>query len=190
MEDGDAAAIARAQAGDRDSFRCLVDRHGRSVFRLAYRMTGNEFDAEDVVQETFLRAYRQIASYQSRSSFSTWLYRIAANYALDLMRSKRRHQVRQIDPEPGQPGLFETLEHPEPTPDRAYFSRQIRDRLDSALADLTEQERAAFVMRHFEGLSIEEIGATLDLAESATKNSIFRAVRKLRNALQPLVTSV
>ena len=87
MEDSDLAAVARVRAGDEDGFRLLVERHGRSVFRLAYRMTGNEHDAEDVVQETFLRAYKQINRYESRASFGTWLYRIAANYALDLMRS-------------------------------------------------------------------------------------------------------
>src|ERR671918_462586 len=98
MEDADTLAIERAKAGDSEGFRTLVDRHSRSVFRLAYRMTGNEADAEDVVQETFLRAYRQLASYEERSSFSTWLYRIAANYALDMIRSKRR-QVEQQSPQ-------------------------------------------------------------------------------------------
>src|SRR6476661_7176191 len=96
MEESDAAAIALALAGDSDGFRILVDRYSRGVFRLAYRMTGNEFDAEDVVQETFLRACRQLTSYESRSSFSTWLYRIAANYSLDLIRSRKRHASRRV----------------------------------------------------------------------------------------------
>src|SRR5256885_752496 len=94
MEERDAAAIALALAGDGDGFRILVERYSRGVFRLAYRMTANEFDAEDVVQETFLRAHRQLTQYESRSSFSTWLYRIAANYSLDLLRSRRRHEDR------------------------------------------------------------------------------------------------
>ena len=79
MEETDAAAIARAQTGDSDAFRTLVERHSRNVFRLAFRMTGNENDAEDIVQETFLKAYRQLHRYESRSSFGTWLFRIAAN---------------------------------------------------------------------------------------------------------------
>src|SRR5438128_10682346 len=86
-----AAVLARARQGDSDAFRTLVERHSRSVFRLAYRMTGNEQDAEDVVQETFLRAYKQLSHYESRSSFSTWLYRIASNYSLDLIRMRKRH---------------------------------------------------------------------------------------------------
>jgi RNA polymerase sigma-70 factor, ECF subfamily len=80
MDATDLAAVERTRGGDTAAFRVLVERYGRSVFRLAFRMTGNEFDAEDVVQETFLRAFKQLDSYESRSSFGTWLYRIAANY--------------------------------------------------------------------------------------------------------------
>ena len=72
-------AVERARSGDRDAFRLLVEQHSRAIFRLAFRMTGNEEDAEDVVQETFLRAYRQLGKYEARSSFSTWLYRIASH---------------------------------------------------------------------------------------------------------------
>src|SRR6266404_1775320 len=91
MEDSDSVAVARVKSGDGEAYRVLVDRHSRSVFRLAYRMTGSEPDAEDVVQETFMRAYKQLHRWEARSSFSTWLYRIAANYSLDLVRSRKRH---------------------------------------------------------------------------------------------------
>src|SRR5216684_7394416 len=87
-----AAALARARHGDADAFRSLVERHSRRVFRLAFRMTGNAQDAEDVVQESFLRAYRQLGRFESRAHFGTWLYRITANCAVDLMRSRHaRH---------------------------------------------------------------------------------------------------
>src|SRR3979409_1782746 len=87
-----AAALARARRGDSEAFRELVERHSRSVFRLAFRMTGNEHDAEDVVQESFLRAYKQLGRFESRANFGTWLYRIAANCSVDLMRAKQaRH---------------------------------------------------------------------------------------------------
>src|SRR3984893_19492237 len=91
-----AAVLARARQGDSDAFRVLVERHSRSVFRLAFRMTGNEQDAEDVVQESFLRAYRPLGRFESRANFGTWLYRIAANCSVDLMRAKqaRRDQAR------------------------------------------------------------------------------------------------
>src|SRR5947207_14708786 len=84
-----AAVLARARQGDGDAFQHLVERHSARVFRLAFRMTGNEQDAEDVVQEGFLRAYRQLGRFQGRSNVGTWLYRIVANCALDLMRIRR-----------------------------------------------------------------------------------------------------
>src|SRR5437016_6985315 len=90
MEWSDETAVARARSGDADAFRLLVERHSRPLFRLAFRMTGNESDAEDVVQETFLRAYRQLAKFDERASFGTWLYRIATNYTLDLVRARNR----------------------------------------------------------------------------------------------------
>ena len=85
-------AVALARAGDPGAFRQLVERHSRSIFRLAFRMTGNEQDAEDVVQETFLKLHRNLDKFEDRSSLGTWIYRIATNCAFDLIRSRRRHQ--------------------------------------------------------------------------------------------------
>src|SRR5947208_3345850 len=90
MELTDAAAVSRARGGDADAFRLLVDRHSNAVFRVAYRMTGNEHDADDVVQETLLRAYRQLARFEERANFGTWLHRIAINCSLDLLRARGR----------------------------------------------------------------------------------------------------
>jgi RNA polymerase sigma-70 factor, ECF subfamily len=87
--DSDAIAIERTLAGDRDAFRVLVERHSQSVFRLAYRMTGNQYDAEEVVQEAFLRAYQKLEQFAEKANFGTWVYRIAANYAIDRMRQRR-----------------------------------------------------------------------------------------------------
>jgi RNA polymerase sigma-70 factor (ECF subfamily) len=189
MDASDLAAVERTRAGDSAAFRVLVDRYGRSVFRLAYRMTNNEFDAEDVVQETFLRAYKQLESYESRSSFSTWLYRIAANYSLDLIRSRKRHAARRAPEGEEDEGVLENVKSHEPAQDRLYYSSQLKQKLDAALSLLSDQERTAFMLRHFEGQSIEEIGGVLGLGVSATKNSIFRAVRKVREALEPAVSS-
>src|SRR2546427_3692920 len=94
MEGMDAATVARARAGDGDAFRALVERHSRSIFRLAFRMTGNEHDAEDVVQETFLKAYRKLPGFEERAQFGSWVHRIAANCAYDLLRARVRHDDR------------------------------------------------------------------------------------------------
>lgn len=190
MEESADTAVAQVRSGDRDAFRLLVEQHSRAIFRLAYRMTGNEQDAEDVVQETFLRAYRTFDRYESRSSFGTWLHRIAANYAIDLLRARqrfRRHQEAGDGQE--QPSLLERLPASSPLPDRLAVDGEVRQRVGGALKLLTPQERAAFVLRHFEGQSIETIGSTLGLAPSATKHSIFRAVQKLRRALEPFVST-
>ena len=181
-----AAVLARARQGDSDAFRALVETHSRSVFRLAYRMTGNEQDAEDVVQESFLRAYRQLGRFESRANFGTWLYRIASNCSVDLMRSKqaRHDQVRgdSLD----QDGAAELPAVDQPGPERMAESAEIDRRVQHALQELSPLERAAFTLRHYEGRSIDEIGATLGLGTSAAKHSVFRAVKKLRVALAPL----
>jgi len=180
-----AAVLARARQGDGDAFRALVEQHSRSVFRLAFRMTGNEQDAEDVVQESFLRAYRQLGRFESRANFGTWLYRIVSNCAVDLMRSKqaRHDQVR------GDSLDERAMELPAadmPGPERMAQSAEIESRVQRALRELSPLERAAFTLRHYEGRSIDEISATLGLGTSAAKHSVFRAVKKLRIALVPL----
>ena len=179
-----AAVLARARQGDSEAFRALVERHSRSVFRLAFRMTGNEQDAEDVVQESFLRAYRQLGRFESRANFGTWLYRIVANCSVDLMRSKQaRHDQARGE------SLDDVMEMPAadvPGPERMAQSAEIQRRVEHALDGLSPLERAAFTLRHYEGRSIEEISSALGLGTSAAKHSVFRAVKKLRVALAPL----
>jgi RNA polymerase sigma-70 factor, ECF subfamily len=184
----DATAVALAREGDSDAFRALVDRHSRAVFRLAHRMTGNPQDAEDVVQETFLKAYRQLGRFESRANFGTWLHRIAVNCSIDLIRG-RKHQEAGHDASD-----LEALESADklrvdPSPERLMLSTEVQARVNTAMEGLTAMERAAFVLRHFEGQSIEEISRALGLKANAAKHSIFRAVRKMRLALEPFVES-
>ncbi|HWY47217.1 MAG TPA: sigma-70 family RNA polymerase sigma factor [Bryobacteraceae bacterium] len=187
MEVEAGGAVERAQSGDSDAFRLLVEQHSRAVFRLAFRMTGNEQDAEDVVQETFLRAYRQLDKYEARASFSTWLYRIASNYSLDLIRMRKRHEDKRERGKAEERDILQTLPVNTPGPDRIVYSGQVQERVNEALNELSAQERTAFVLRHFEGMSIDEIGETLGTGTNATKHSIFRAVQKLRRSLEPVV---
>ena len=191
MDESDAAAVARACAGETEAFRVLVDRYSRKVFRLAYRMTRNEQDAEDVVQDTFLRAYRRLRQFEVRSSFGTWIFRIAVNSALDLTRKLGRYErveQRMLGPEDGAETPSQ-LPTPEPAPDRLLLNGELKHKVESVLASLSPRVRTAFVLRHYEGMSIEQIGSVLGLKGSATKNSIYRAVRKLRKELEPLVVA-
>jgi len=188
MEMTDLAAVSRARGGDADAFRDLVQRHSRTIFRLAYRMTGNQHDADDVVQETFLRAYRQIEKFEERANFGTWLHRIAVNCSLDLLRSRGRHEKNRTtnkDDEDGE--MTRELESTDPQPDRLLLSAELKQHVLAALERLSGNERTAFMLRHFEGMPVEEIGRTLGIQVNAAKHTIFRAVRKLRESLEPLV---
>jgi RNA polymerase sigma-70 factor (ECF subfamily) len=183
MQHDDAAAVQQARDGNEEAFRVLVERHSRGVYGLAFRMTGRAEDAEDVVQETFIRAFRQLSRFEARSNFGTWLYRIGFNCAIDYMRSRPHRETPEED------ATLEALGGPGSAPpaDALVYAGEISERVQSALGGLSERERAAFVMRHYHGCSIEEIGATLDMKTNATKHSIFRAVRKMRAALAPLM---
>ncbi len=186
LVESDGALVQRAQAGDREAFRVLVERHSRSVFRLAFRLTGNEQDADDVVQESFIKAHRRLTRFESRSTFSTWLYRITANCAVDLLRARKTHESLDAD-EPGSTAAPPEAMTTPPNQERQALGGQIQARVRAALTHLTENERMAFVLRHVEGLSIEEIARQMNLRTNATKHSIFRAVRKMRIALEPFV---
>ena len=188
MPQTDTAAVALARDGDSDAFRALVDRHSRAVYRLAHRMTGNPQDAEDVVQETFLKAYRQLGRFESRANFGTWLHRIAVNCSIDLIRGRKHQEMGQDanDLEVLDSGDDQRVD---PSPERLMLSSEVQERVGRAMGGLTAMERAAFVLRHFEGQSIDEISRALGLKTNAAKHSIFRAVRKMRLALEPFVES-
>jgi RNA polymerase sigma-70 factor, ECF subfamily len=189
--DSDAIAVERTLAGERDAFRVLVERHSQQLFRLAYRMTGNEHDAEEVVQEAFLRAYRNLGQFGSRANFGTWAYRIAANYAIDRMRQKKKEDSRRKTPTSAEEELeqdpLDLVADERPNPDRLAVNTELRQKMQEALKNLSCSERTAFVMRHWEGCAIEEIAAVLKSTTSAAKNTVFRSVQKLRRALEPYV---
>ncbi len=186
MEIREAEALAQARGGDPEGFRVLVEQYSRPVFRLAFRMTGNEADAEEVVQEAFLRAYRGLGRFDGRAKFSTWLYRIATNASIDLVRKRKRENEHREPVAPEEPHPAELLPAGGPQPDRLVLSAELRGRVGDAMSRLAPKEKSAFVLRHFEGMSIEEIGRTLEMGSSAVKNNIFRAVQKLRRDLGPL----
>jgi RNA polymerase sigma-70 factor (ECF subfamily) len=189
MEWSDEAAAARAKAGDADAFRVLVERHSRPMFRLAFRMTGNEQDAEDIVQDTFLRAYRRIEKFDERASFGTWLYRITVNCSLDLVRARKRRSEQSGSANPEMDDFIQSLPSSGATPDRMAMSGQARQRIAEAMEELSASERTAFVLRHFEGMCIDEVSRVLGCRPGAARHCVFRAVQKLRRALEPLVST-
>jgi RNA polymerase sigma-70 factor, ECF subfamily len=190
MPQTDAAAVALARDGDSEAFRELVERHGRAVYRVAHRMTGNAHDAEDVVQETFLRAYKQLGRFESRANFGTWLHRIAVNCSIDLIRARPHRESGHDSSDLEQIGAGAVMhETAQQTPERLMWSTEVHERVTEAMGGLSRMERAAFVLRHFEGHSIDDISRALGLKTNATKHSIFRAVRKMRSALEPFISA-
>jgi RNA polymerase sigma-70 factor (ECF subfamily) len=190
MPHTDAAAVALARDGDSEAFRALVERHSRAVFRLAHRMTGSAHDAEDVVQETFLRAYRQLGRFESRANFGTWIHRIAVNCSIDVIRSRPHRETAHDTMDLEQFGAAaDPGDAAATSPERLMLSTEVQERIAAAMGALSQMERAAFVLRHFEGHSIDEISRALGLKANATKHSIFRAVRKMRTALEPFVAA-
>jgi RNA polymerase sigma-70 factor, ECF subfamily len=186
----DAIAVERTLAGERDAYRVLVERYSLYLYRLAYRMTSNPHDAEEVVQEAFLRAYQKLSQFAGNSNFGTWVYRIAANYAIDRIRQRNVEEARQAPPSrPAEDGTeFDTMamiKDPSASPEHLASSAELAAKMQQALDSLTPAERTAIVMRHWEGCAIEEIAVVLKSNSNATKNTVFRAVAKLRKALEP-----
>ena len=186
MATSDEAAVKQVLGGDKDAFRVLVERHSRQVFSVAFRITGNEPDAEEEVQETFMRAYRRLESFKFNSAISTWLQSIAANCSYTLVEQRGRHQKGRVEPKIDEDDKPIELPSGAPTPEQLVLSDEVRGKVAQAMESLTSAERTAFVMRHFEGNSIEEISAVLGIATTAAKNCVYRAVQKMRFELEPM----
>ena len=188
----DAMAVEQTLEGNRDAYRVLVERHSRTVYRMAYRMMGNSHDAEEVVQESFLRAYQKLKQFAGNANFGTWVYRIAANYAIDRLRQRNAEEARRDGPKKPDGDSLEVdplsqVRDMSPSPERLAGSAQLAERMKAALAELSPAERTAIVMRHWDGCGIEEIAEVLKSNSNATKNTVFRAVQKLRRALAPFL---
>jgi RNA polymerase sigma-70 factor (ECF subfamily) len=180
MGQSEQAAIQAILAGDRDAYGPLVRRHSQALFRVACRITGNEADAEDVVQETLIRAYRKLDRFEARANFGTWLYRIGVRCALDRLAARRgEEQVRvaeETDPEEGELQVASA----EAGPEQLLLSAELEAMRGLAMRSLSPMERTAFILRHMEGKGMEEIAAALGIQPSAAKQAVFRAVEKLR----------
>lgn len=181
----DADLVARLQAGDQSAYAQLVEEHAGKVYRLALRLMGNEADAEDVLQETFLSAFKSIDRFEARSSLSTWLYRIASNAALMRLRRKEPEQVSVDEPVERDDGeliprqLFDFCCLPE----EDLLREEARAEMQKAVDELPPSLRSVFILRDIEGLSTEETAEALDLSISAVKSRLMRARLKLRERL-------
>jgi len=174
------------KSGDRDEFARLVDVYSVPIYRLAIKMLGDQQDAEDVLQNTFLNAFKHIRSFEERSSLATWLYRIAANEALMMIRKQRPETTltdTSLEDDEGED--YSPVQFVDwcCLPEDELLSSESRSRLDQAIQRLPERLRIVFILRDLEGLSIEETSQALDLSQTAVKTRLLRARLNLREQL-------
>jgi RNA polymerase sigma-70 factor (ECF subfamily) len=184
----EAPLVARAKAGDMSAFSELVKHYDRRVFRMAKQITQNDDDAEDVLQETFLKAYTHLDDFQGNSKFYTWLVRIAVNEALMKLRKRRSSRTVPLD-EPIDTGEDEVVREIavwDENPEQQYSRDELGSILEEAIESLKPAYRTVFILRDIEEMSIEETAEALDLSISAVKSRLLRARLQLREKLTRL----
>ena len=180
--------VDQIRTGGESAWEQLIEAYEGRLSAFVRARLRDPHTVDDVVQETFLRAYRQIEKFEERANFGTWLHRIAVNCSLDLLRARGRHEKHRMTSKDDEDGeMTREFESTDPQPDRLLLSAELKQHVLAALERLSGNERTAFMLRHFEGMPVEEIGRTLGIQMSAAKHTIFRAVRKLRESLEPLV---
>jgi len=184
--DEDAELVERSRQGDRVAFNELVNRNAQKVFRMARHMTRNDQDAEDVLQEAFLKAYSRLDQFQGDAKFSTWLTRIAVNESLMRLRKRRNSKTVSLDAELeiGDNLIQREVADDGEDPEETYGRTEMREILESAIDSLAEGYRTVFVLRDVEGFSTEETAEMLELSISAVKSRLLRARLQLRDKLR------
>jgi len=179
------ALVHAAKAGDLEAFSQLVTRYDRNIFRIAQHITHNEEDAQDVVQDAFLKAYTNLAQFQENSKFYTWLVRIAVNEALMKLRKRRNDRTVSLDEdvETEEGSMPREVADWSPNPEQLYGQSELGDILKKTIQGLPPGFRTVFVLRDVEGLSTEETAEMLDLSVPAVKSRLLRARLQLRERL-------
>ena len=181
----ESALVARARAGDQSAFTTLVDHYQRKIYRVGKNITQNNEDAEDVLQETFLKAYEHLAGFQGNSKFYTWIVRIAVNEALMKLRKRKGDRFVSLD-EPIETGEEEVKREVavwDDDPEQRYSRDEMQRILDGAVDDLKPDFRTVFVLRDIEELSTEETAEALGISVPAVKSRLLRARLALREKL-------
>ena len=178
-------SLDELRAGNRDEYARLVETYYEMIYNLAFRMLNDPQDAEDILQETFLKAYRHLKSFDGRSSLSTWLYRIATNEALMFLRRRRMETVSIDESKETDTGEQEPLQIIDwcCLPEEELVSAEAQAYLDEAVTRLSPNLRVVFVLRDIQGLSTHEVGEVLNLTETAVKTRLSRARLQLREDL-------
>lgn len=182
------ALVREAQSGNCAAFEELVRNYDQAVLGLALRITGSESDAQDVYQDTFLRAYQSLPRFRFECSFYTWIHRITTNVCLDYLRKRQkrqRHVTVAVSQDGEETQLVQYLpdHHPASDPERWLRTRELRRQIGRALGQLSPRERMVFELKHYQNLKLRTVAEMLRTSEGTVKNTLFRATHKLRLAL-------
>ncbi|OOE08988.1 RNA polymerase sigma factor SigW [Fictibacillus arsenicus] len=180
--------VAQVKKGDQEAFEGIVDLFKDKIYRHCYRMVGNGHEAEDLAQETFLRAYRNISKYNNEFKFSTWIFRIATNLCIDRLRKKKPDYY--LDAEvPGTDGatMYSQLSSEEPLPEQVVTENERWHELQEEIMKLPEKYRTAIVLKYVEDLSLEEISHIMDIPVPTVKTRIHRGREALKKVFQMVV---
>lgn len=185
-EESEPLNLKKLQSGDPEELTKMVQQYSDPIYRVALRMLNNQAEAEDVLQETFIKALRSLEKFEGRSNLSTWLYRIAVNESLMLIR-KRKPEVSILNDETSDED-FEGISVSQIVdwcclPESEFLSNETRNELNNAIQKLPENLRSVFILRDIEGLSITETAQALELTETNVKTRLLRARMKLREEL-------
>lgn len=184
----DELLVERAKRGDVEAFEKLISQHEKTVYNIAFRLTGNHEDASDVAQEAFIRAYSSLADFRGDSSFATWLYRIVNNACLDELRRRKRQKVTYLDQtvemEDGE--VSRQIADPSDGPEQALERVELRRAVQESILQLDEEYRVVLVMRELLGYSYNEIAEALDLNLGTVKSRLSRARGALKEKFMSL----
>jgi len=180
-----AMLVERFQSGEIDGFDDIVERYRRYVYRIAYHFTHNCEDAYDISQEVFIKVFKSLSNLKNSSTFDIWLRRVTVNTCIDYLRQRPNEQVLDDFSHMGRKHI---LSGDGRLPNGPIEMDELRDMISRAVDQLPKQQRKAFVLRHYEGLSLEEIAKTLDRSQGAVKAHLFHATRRLRKLLLPYVS--
>jgi RNA polymerase sigma-70 factor (ECF subfamily) len=176
--------LYRAQNGDEGAFQQIVDKYKRQMYYLALDLTGNHYDAEDLSQEAFVKAYTSIQGFRGEAKISSWLHRIVVNAHLDERRKKSLTLLRTSDELNESLTIHSTSSSGfETNPERKMEQSKMQEHIEEALKTLTNRERTIFVLRHYQEHALKEIAEMLELSEGTVKSFLFRAIKKLQKAL-------
>ena len=181
--------VQRAQAGERLAFELLVTKYQRKLFRLVLRMVGDASEAEDVVQETFIKAYRALQQFRGESAFYTWLYRIAINAARNSLEQRGRRLPSQTGTISEDDETFEVEDYlnDSDTPESLLLNKEIVQTVNQAMLELPDELRTALTLREMEGLSYDDIALAMNCPIGTVRSRIFRARESIAEKIRPLI---